>query len=311
MRWTGVDQGWVCRACRVNGGLKENYHSLEKPLPLSLICTRAGHVALIPGTEEFFIALSDHPEWGTSHAVWGEIEDWFATDFIAAHDYKESKHPDYGRHHFLADGLKSIWTGSQLASARGARASFASSAASVACAHCHASPPFAPPLSRHHHAHAQGRVHVHGDFHAFCRARVNLVRRTRHEPECPTRPRKPSPAPQVLFSGFAILLQHTRGRTLSYSRQSKSNMFPASQMKSGQTGSAVAGARAGTAAPVAAAARAPVGWGRTWAGRAHWPPRWAPMRARPSMPLPAGAPPIPSCNNEAGVERIDVIESLD
>lgn len=28
---------------------------------------------MIPGTKEFFIALSDHSEWGTAHTVWGEV----------------------------------------------------------------------------------------------------------------------------------------------------------------------------------------------------------------------------------------------
>ena len=307
----GSGSGRNVRGVRNEWWVKRKLSLLVKSMPLSLICTRAGHVALIPGTEEFFIALSDHPEWGTSHAVWGEIEDWFATDFIAAHDYKESKHPDYGRHHCLADGLKSIWTGRRLASARGARASFASSAASVACIHFHAFLPSLPPLPRHHYAHAQGRVHVHCDLHAFCRARVNLVRGTRHEPERPTRHCKPNGVPQVLFlwnRDFITAHPWPHSELLSSVKEQR---IPASQMKSGQTGSAVAGVRGGTAAPVAAAARAPAGWGRTWAGRAHWPPRWALMRARPSMPLPAEAQSIPSCNNEGGVERIDAIELLD
>ena len=28
---------------------------------------------MIPGTKEFFIAASDHSEWGTAHTVWGEV----------------------------------------------------------------------------------------------------------------------------------------------------------------------------------------------------------------------------------------------
>lgn len=51
---------------------------------------------MIPGTQEFFIALSDHAEWETSHAVWGIVEDWFAADFVASHDYKTYKHPEHG-----------------------------------------------------------------------------------------------------------------------------------------------------------------------------------------------------------------------
>lgn len=51
---------------------------------------------MIPATQEFFIALSDHNEWGMAHAVWGVIEDWFVTDFVAAHDYTTHKHEVHG-----------------------------------------------------------------------------------------------------------------------------------------------------------------------------------------------------------------------
>lgn len=28
---------------------------------------------MIPRTQEFFIALVDHDEWGAAHTVWGEV----------------------------------------------------------------------------------------------------------------------------------------------------------------------------------------------------------------------------------------------
>ncbi|GFR44364.1 hypothetical protein Agub_g5585, partial [Astrephomene gubernaculifera] len=36
---------------------------------------KKGHVCMIPGCKEFFIATADHPEWGASHTIWGEVED--------------------------------------------------------------------------------------------------------------------------------------------------------------------------------------------------------------------------------------------
>lgn len=57
---------------------------------------KAGHVAFIPGTNDFFIALEDHPEWGTSHTVFAEVEDFVAVDLIAIQPYREVKHNQYG-----------------------------------------------------------------------------------------------------------------------------------------------------------------------------------------------------------------------
>jgi hypothetical protein len=34
---------------------------------------RRGHVCIIPNCKEFFIATADHPEWGASHTIWGEV----------------------------------------------------------------------------------------------------------------------------------------------------------------------------------------------------------------------------------------------
>lgn len=33
---------------------------------------KMGHVCFIPGTNDFFIAYGDHPEWGTAHTVGGQ-----------------------------------------------------------------------------------------------------------------------------------------------------------------------------------------------------------------------------------------------
>ncbi|KAL4518343.1 hypothetical protein Ndes2526A_g01220 [Nannochloris sp. 'desiccata'] len=57
---------------------------------------KAGHVAFIPNTSDFFIALGDHPEWGKAHTVFGVIEDWVSTDLIAIQPYHEHKHEEYG-----------------------------------------------------------------------------------------------------------------------------------------------------------------------------------------------------------------------
>jgi len=35
---------------------------------------RPGHVCFIPKCREFFIATAAHTEWGTSHSVWGEVD---------------------------------------------------------------------------------------------------------------------------------------------------------------------------------------------------------------------------------------------
>lgn len=66
---------------------------MEGSLPV-----RARSVASIPGTDDFFISLSDHEEWGSTHIVWGELEDWFAVDMIAAQRYQVKIHPEHGTH---------------------------------------------------------------------------------------------------------------------------------------------------------------------------------------------------------------------
>lgn len=53
-------------------------------------------MAFIPGTTDFFIALADHTEWGTSHIVFAEVEDFVSTDLIAIQRYHEVTHEKYG-----------------------------------------------------------------------------------------------------------------------------------------------------------------------------------------------------------------------
>lgn len=49
---------------------------------------KMGHVCFIPDTKDFFIAYGNHPEWGTSHTVWGLVDEWFATDFIISQQFQ-------------------------------------------------------------------------------------------------------------------------------------------------------------------------------------------------------------------------------
>ncbi|KAG2492222.1 hypothetical protein HYH03_009467 [Edaphochlamys debaryana] len=39
------------------------------------VSVKKGHACTIPNCKEFFIATADHPEWGHSHTIWGEVED--------------------------------------------------------------------------------------------------------------------------------------------------------------------------------------------------------------------------------------------
>lgn len=48
------------------------------------------------GTQEFFIAAMDHTEWGSSHCVWGEVEDMAVVNRILQQRYKTITHAQYG-----------------------------------------------------------------------------------------------------------------------------------------------------------------------------------------------------------------------
>ena len=41
----------------------------DPPYEGNTIEVKRGHVCFIPGGKDWFIALGDHPEWGTSHPV--------------------------------------------------------------------------------------------------------------------------------------------------------------------------------------------------------------------------------------------------
>eukprot|EP00873_Tetraselmis_striata_P035321 jgi/Tetstr1/455585/TSEL_042397.t1 len=62
------------------------------------LAVRRGHVALLPNTREFIIALRDHPEFGLAHTVFGEIDaqSQAVVDAIAGQPGKEFSHPVYG-----------------------------------------------------------------------------------------------------------------------------------------------------------------------------------------------------------------------
>ncbi|GLI59779.1 hypothetical protein VaNZ11_001742 [Volvox africanus] len=63
------------------------------------IAMRRGHVAMIPGTREFFINVMDHESWGASMTVWGSLADTLSMDVVEAMlrlPYKDVKHPTYG-----------------------------------------------------------------------------------------------------------------------------------------------------------------------------------------------------------------------
>ncbi|KAI7844862.1 hypothetical protein COHA_001515 [Chlorella ohadii] len=69
--------------------LQGRLHDLAEDPPYegASIEVRRGHVCFIPGGKDFFIALGDHPEWGTSHPVWGIVDQWAAVDAIVSQQH--------------------------------------------------------------------------------------------------------------------------------------------------------------------------------------------------------------------------------
>lgn len=51
---------------------------------------------MIPGTYDFYIALSDHPGWGSAHTVVGQVEDYVVADLIGVQPLKIYEHPTQG-----------------------------------------------------------------------------------------------------------------------------------------------------------------------------------------------------------------------
>lgn len=78
-------------------GLLQGRMDLPDPIALEgAIPVKAGHVAFIPNTKDFFIALNDHDEWGTSHTVFAEIADFVSTDLIAIQPFHEETNAQFG-----------------------------------------------------------------------------------------------------------------------------------------------------------------------------------------------------------------------
>ncbi|PSC69660.1 peptidyl-prolyl cis-cyclophilin type [Micractinium conductrix] len=48
---------------------------------------KRGHACFIPGGRDWFISLGDHPEWETSHPVWGLVDEWSTVDAIVSQNY--------------------------------------------------------------------------------------------------------------------------------------------------------------------------------------------------------------------------------
>eukprot|EP00890_Picochlorum_soloecismus_P005662 jgi/Picsp_1/6097/NSC_03451-R1_peptidyl-prolyl cis- cyclophilin type len=57
---------------------------------------KSGDFVMIPGTYDFYIALTDHPEWGAAHTVLGQVEDFVVADLIGVQPYTTYKHPTQG-----------------------------------------------------------------------------------------------------------------------------------------------------------------------------------------------------------------------
>jgi len=57
---------------------------------------KSGDFVMIPGTYDFYIALSDHPGWGSAHTVVGQVEDYVVADLIGVQPFKIYEHPTQG-----------------------------------------------------------------------------------------------------------------------------------------------------------------------------------------------------------------------
>lgn len=56
-----------------------------------------GSANVAAGTQDFFIAASNHSDWGTSHLVWGEVDSMKpVVNNILSHNFTEFKHPEFG-----------------------------------------------------------------------------------------------------------------------------------------------------------------------------------------------------------------------
>ncbi|DBA91608.1 TPA: hypothetical protein ACH3X1_003216 [Trebouxia sp. C0004] len=60
------------------------------------VVAKKGHVCMIPGTKEFFIAANDHDEWGSAHTVWGMVQNMTPVTSLLHKPFHTVTHPTYG-----------------------------------------------------------------------------------------------------------------------------------------------------------------------------------------------------------------------
>ncbi|DBA93294.1 TPA: hypothetical protein ACH3X2_003577 [Trebouxia sp. C0005] len=60
------------------------------------VVAKKGHVCMIPGTKEFFIAANDHDEWGSAHTVWGMVQNMTTVTSLLRRPFHTVTHPTYG-----------------------------------------------------------------------------------------------------------------------------------------------------------------------------------------------------------------------
>ncbi|KAG2448073.1 hypothetical protein HYH02_007099 [Chlamydomonas schloesseri] len=72
MDW-GRDGFWGPPYALLQGSLADL--AREPPFENQGNSVKKGDICMIPNCKEFFIATADHPEWGHSHTIWGEVED--------------------------------------------------------------------------------------------------------------------------------------------------------------------------------------------------------------------------------------------
>ncbi|KAL3137649.1 hypothetical protein ABBQ38_004925 [Trebouxia sp. C0009 RCD-2024] len=68
----------------------------EVPPHEETVTTKKGHVCMIPGSKEFFIAAVDHTEWGSAHTVWGVVQNMSVVDALLRQPFHTFTHPKYG-----------------------------------------------------------------------------------------------------------------------------------------------------------------------------------------------------------------------
>lgn len=75
-------------------GSLEDLHDI--PPREDTVVAKKGHVCMIPGTKEFFIAAKDHDEWGSAHTVWGMVTNMTTVQSLLHQPFHTITHPTYG-----------------------------------------------------------------------------------------------------------------------------------------------------------------------------------------------------------------------